>query len=141
MSTGLPIAAPRPTSVTIAVVIGWISVVLDVLGGGALLLLAGSEDVTTALGTDATTARTIGITSLVMAAVLALVVYLLGKGSSVARMLVTIVMVLRIGVAIWALVAFGTHHLTEALLSIVIAGTALALLWNGKANTFFATNG
>jgi hypothetical protein len=140
MSTAPGLAAPRPTSVTIAVAIGWISVIIDLVAGVALLVLAGNDDVTGALGTDAATARTIGIVTLVMAAILALVVYLLGQGSNVARMLVTIVMLVRIGVSIWALVAFGTHQLAEAIIAIAIAVTAIALLWNDKANTFFATN-
>lgn len=140
MSTAPGLAAPRPTSVTVAVAIGWISVIIDVVAGVALLVLAGNDDVTSALGTDAATARTIGIVTLVMAAILALVVYMLGQGSNIARMLVTIVMLVRIGVSIWALFAFGTHQLAEAIIAIAIAVTAIALLWNDKANTFFATN-
>ena len=140
MSAGSSMVAPRPTSVTVAIAIGWFSVIIDLIAGITLLVLAGNGDVTAALGTDESTARTIGIVSLVFAAVLALVVYLLGKGSNVARMLVTIVMLLRIGFAIWAIVAFGTHQLTEALVSIAVAITAMALLWNDKANAFFATN-
>jgi len=140
MSTAPGLAAPRPTSVTVAVAIGWISVIIDLVAGVALLVLAGNDDVTSALGTDASTARTIGIVTLVMAAILALVVYLLGQGSNIARTLVTIVMLIRIGVSIWALVAFGTHQLAEAVIAIAIAVTAIALLWNDKANTFFATN-
>lgn len=140
MSTAPGLATPRPTSVTVAVAIGWISVIIDLIAGVALLVLAGNDDVTGALGTDAATARTIGIVTLVMAAILALVVYLLGRGSNIARMLVTIVMLVRIGVSIWALFAFGTHQLAEAIIAIAIAVTAIALLWNDKANTFFATN-
>jgi hypothetical protein len=140
MSIAPGLTAPRPTSVTVAVAIGWISVIIDLVAGVALLVLAGNDDVTSALGTDAATARTIGIVTLVMAAILALVVYLLGQGSNIARMLVTIVMLVRIGVSIWALVAFGTHQLAEAIIAIAIAVTAIALLWNDKANTFFATN-
>ena len=134
------LSAPRPTSVSVAVAIGWIAVILDVVAGVTLLVLAGNGDVTSALGTDESTARTIGIVSLVIAAILAVVVYLLGKGSNVSRMLVTIVMLLRIGFAIWAIVAFGTHQLTEAIVSMAVAVTAIVLLWNDKANTFFATN-
>ncbi len=140
MSTAPGLASPRPTSVSVAVAIGWISVIIDLVAGVALLVLAGNDDVTSALGTDASTARTIGIVTLVMAAILALVVYLLGRGSNIARMLVTIVMLVRIGVSIWALFAFGTHQLAEAIIAIAIAVTAIALLWNDKANTFFATN-
>ena len=140
MSTAPSLSAPRPTSVTVAVAVGWISVLLDALIGITLLVLAGNGDVTSALGTDETTARTMGIASLVVAAILALVVYLLGQGSTIARMLVTIVMLIRIGFAVWAMIAFGTHQLAEAILSATIAVTAIVLLWNDKASAFFATN-
>jgi hypothetical protein len=126
--------------VTVAIAVGWIAVALDVLAGVALLVLAGDADVTSALGADETTARTIGIVSLVVAAILAVVVYLLGQGSKIARMLVTIVMLVRIGFAVWAIIAFGTHQLAEAVLSAAVAITAIVLLWNDKANAFFATN-
>ena len=36
--------------------------------------------------------------------------------------------------------AFGTHQLAEAILSAAIAITAIVLLWNDKANAFFAAN-
>jgi len=140
MTVPNPVAAPRPTSVTVATSIGWIAVILDVVGGVTLFVLAGNAEVTGALGVDDTTVRTIAIVSLLIAALLALVVYLLGRGSSVARMLVTIVMLLRIGFATWVIIALGTHQLTEAIVSIAVAVTAIALLWNDKANDFFATN-
>jgi hypothetical protein len=126
--------------VTVAIAVGWISVLLDAVGGVALIVLAGNADVTSALGADESTARTIGIVGLVLAAILALVVYLLSQGSTIARMLVTIVMLVRIGFAVWAIVAFGTHQLTEAIVSMAVAVTAIVLLWNDKANAFFATN-
>lgn len=131
---------PRPTSVTVAVAIGWISVALDVVGGISLLILSGNDDVKSALDADSSTIVTAGIVSLVFAAVLAAVVYQLSKGSSVARMLVTIVMVVRIVFSVWVLVAFGTHQLGEALAALAVAIAALALLWNEKASAFFAAN-
>ncbi|MGA7688978.1 MAG: hypothetical protein WCA29_07080 [Jiangellales bacterium] len=140
MSTTPAPVAERPTSVTVALAIGWISVALGVVEGIALLVLAGDETVTAALGVEEGVARTVAIIVLVVSAILAVVVYLLSKGSNVSRMLVTIVMFLRMGVAVWAIVAFGTHQLTEAIVSIGIAVTAIALLWNDKANAFFATN-
>lgn len=140
MSMGVGIPAPRPTSVTVAIAVGWIAVVLDLVGGIALVLLANDENVTSALGVEGTTARTWGIVSIVIAVVLALVVYLLGKGSNVARMLVTIVMLLRIGFGAYVLVVFGSHQFAEAVVTIALAVTAIALLWNSKASDFFATN-
>ncbi len=140
MTVPNPLVAPRPTSVTVAIAVGWISVLLDAVGGVALIVLAGNADVTSALGADESTARTMGIVGLVLAAILALVVYLLSQGSTIARMLVTIVMLVRIGFAVWGIVAFGTHQLTEAIVSMAVAVTAIVLLWNDKANAFFSTN-
>lgn len=129
----------RPTSVTVAVAIGWISVILDVAAGIGLLVLANNESALSALSTDAGTARALGIASLVFAAILAVVVYLLGQGSGGARMLVSIVMVLRIAAAIWAIIAFGSHTMSEAIVTIIIAVFALALLWNESASSYFAS--
>lgn len=134
------LVAPRPTSVSIAVAIGWVSVVLDLISGVSLYLLAGNADLQNALGTDAATTRTSAIGTLIGGIVLAVVVALLSKGSSISRALVSVVMLLRIGLAAWTLFAFGSHHLTEALLTIVVGAFALGLLWNRKANDFFATN-
>lgn len=134
------LAVPRPTSVSIAVAIGWISVVLDLIGGVSLYLLAGNSDLQDALGTDAATARTSAIGTIIGGVVLAVVISRLAKGGSVSRALVTVVMVVRIGFAVWTVFAVGSHHLTEALLTVVAGTFALGLVWNRKANEFFATN-
>ena len=135
-----PLAAPRPTSVTIAIVLGWIGVVADAIGGVALLVLAGNADVLSSLSTDASTARTMGIILLVVAVILAACVYLLGNGSNAVRMLLSVVMILRVAVSVWVIIALGTHNLTEAVVTIVISSVVLWLVWNQKANEFFATN-
>jgi hypothetical protein len=130
---------PRPTSVTVAVAIGWVSVALDLMAGVGLLVLSNNDSVLGALDATSGTVVTAGITTLVMGAILAIVVYMLSGGSSVARMLVSIVMVVRIGFAVWVLIAFGSHQFAEALVTIGVAAFALALLWNEKANAFFGS--
>lgn len=140
MSTPTNTLATRPTSVTVAVVLGWLSVVVDVAIGIALLALAGNASVLTALELDASDARTYGIVSLALAVILAVVVSLLGRGSHISRVLVSIVMALRVGFGIWAIIALGTSHLAEAIITIAIAVVVLALLWNEAANRFFATS-
>lgn len=139
MTTHAP-ATERPTTVSVAVAIGWISVILDLVGGIALIALANNSDVLDALSTDSGTVKTMGIVILVLGVILALVVFQLGRGGNVARLLVSIVMLARIASAVYVIFAFGTHQLTEAIVSIAIAVTALALLWNDKANQFFATH-
>lgn len=140
MADGVGITTPRPTSVTVAVAVGWISAAVDLLGGIALFLLAGDESVSSALGVEVSTVRTMAVVSIAFALTLGLVVYLLGKGSTGARMVVTIVMLLRLGFGVWVLVAAGSHQFAEAGVTIALAAVALALLWNSKANHFFATN-
>lgn len=130
---------PRPTSVTVAVAIGWVSVALDLMAGVSLLVLSNDDAVLSALDSESGTVVGAGIASLIMGAILAIVVYMLGAGSSVARLAVSIVMVLRIGFAVWVLIAFGSHQLAEALVVIGVAAFALALLWNEKANAFFGS--
>jgi hypothetical protein len=71
--------------------------------------------------------------------VVALVAIGLARGSSVARLLVSALMVLRILAAVWA--AFAFSGLGALLGSALVGGFAviiLLLLWNGRADAFFA---
>ena len=140
MSSSATSVEARPTSVTVTVVLGWISVIADVAVGISLIVLAGNESVLSALEIGSDDARTYGIVSLAFAVLVAVAVYLLGKGSNISRMLVSIVMALRVGFGIWAIIALGSHHLAEAIITIAIAVVVLALLWNESANRFFASN-
>lgn len=61
------------------------------------------------------------------------------RGSSLARLLVTALMVVRIIAAIWVVVSFSGA--AALLASAIIGGLALIvllLLWNGRADAFFA---
>lgn len=139
MSTNPPVTQ-RPTSVTVAIVIGWISVLIDLIGGLSLLSFAGNDAVVDALGRDPATMRIMGITTLLAGVVLAVVVFMLGQGSSVARTLVKIVMGLRIALALYGLIALGTAQLAEYLTTIAVAAFALWLLWNHSADRYFASD-
>ena len=113
---------------------------VDVFGAITTLLLVGNDDFMQAIGVAPGTGRTAAFGVLAAAAITALVVYHLGKGSNVARALVTIVMGFRILLGGWLIVVLGTHQLGQSLLIIAMAVTILALLWNAKASAFFATN-
>jgi hypothetical protein len=127
----------RPASVTVAVTIGWLAVILDIVAGVSLYVLAGNDTLLDALNSTESTVQAVAIGTLVTGVILAIVVFMLGRGSNVARLLVSIVMAVRIGVYIWVIIAVGSHALVEAILGIAIAVTALALLWNDKANAYF----
>lgn len=134
------LAAPRPTTVTIAIVLGWFSVLADIVAGLALVGLAGNDTLVSALNSDAATTSRIGYASLVFGVVLGLLVWLLSQGSSVVRLLLSIVLVLRIAVSVWAMIELGSHQLSTSVLTLALSVVLLGLLWNGKANAFFATN-
>jgi hypothetical protein len=130
--------AERPSSVTVAVTVGWLAVILDVVAGATLFALAGNESVLDALDSTESTVRALGIGTLISGAILAIVVFTLGRGSNVSRLLVSIVMAARIGIYVWAIIAIGSHALTEAIVGMAMAITVLALLWNDKANAYFS---
>jgi hypothetical protein len=134
-----PAPAPRPGSVTTVVVVTWIVAIFTILGG--LLFLFISDSALDEAGISESTATTYGIVELVLGAVIALVAIGLGGGNNFARILVSILMVLRLGVAIWAGIVLWGHG---GFWSVVIAGLlallVLVLLWNDRANEFFATH-
>ncbi len=134
-------AAPtaRPGSVTFVMVLTWLVAILSILGG-VTLLLAGDDTLDSA-GVTTSTATASGWTEVVWGVVVALVAIGLGNGNNFSRLLVTVLMLVRIAVAVWAGMALNG---TTGFWAIAVAGgfalLVLALLWNNKANLFFATN-
>ena len=137
MSASAP--APRPGSVTIVMVVTWVVAILTIIAG--VLFLVMSESALSEAGISEGTATTYGIVELVLGAVIALVAIGLGGGNNFARFLVSILMVLRLGVAIWAgFVLWGHGGFWSVVIAGLLALLVLALLWNDRANQFFATN-
>jgi hypothetical protein len=131
--------APRPGSVTTVVVVTWIVAIFTILAGVLFLLI--SDSALAEADISEGTATTYGIVELVLGAVIALVAIGLGKGNNFARILVSILMVLRLGVAIWAgIVLWGTGGFWSVVVAGLLALLVLVLLWNDRANQFFATN-
>lgn len=133
----MTVLGQRPTSVTVVVVLVWVSAFLDLAGGVLLLILSAQDSALGEIGATSGESIGSGIGQLITGTVLALVAASLGRGSAVTRAVVTLVMVLRIALGVWLLVAFGTHQAVEALATIAVAATALALLWNATAKDFF----
>lgn len=127
----------RPASVTVAVVLTWIAAVTDVVGSIALFLLAGDDAVTGALAASSAEIQFFALLSLVIGVVVALVALGLQTRGRWALMAVTFVMLVRIGVGVYSLLRFGPHHLTGAVLTIVVALLVLALLWNRSSQRYF----
>lgn len=128
----------RPGSVTVVVVLVWISAILQIIVGVLLLIVAatvGTSQIEVATGVLVA----VGIFTLIVGLITAAVASRLGKGGNGARIIVTVLEVLQIIGAITTLAVYGTSGAGSGSIgSIAIAVIILALLWNNRANEFFA---
>jgi hypothetical protein len=129
--------APRPGSVTVVVVLTWISAIVAILGGVLALVL--SEESLADAGISKSTATTYGWTEIVLGIIIALVAVGLSRGNNLSRILVSALMVLRAIVGIWAMLQLP-NGMISGTVTVVIAVVVLFLLWNQRASAFFATN-
>jgi hypothetical protein len=139
VSTSTPVTT-RPGSVTIVVVLTWITAILDILGGILLLVLANIAGGPVS-NVPAGFLWFLGIFYIILGLVIAWVAVRLGQGGRGARMLLTIVQGINILVALGAWISAGTMgQATNSVIGIVIAVIILALVWNQRANDFFASS-
>ena len=129
--------APRPGSVTVVVVLTWISAIVAILGGVLALVL--SEESLADAGISKSTATTYGWTEIVLGIIIALVAVGLSRGNNLSRILVSALMVLRAIVGIWAMLQLP-NGMISGTVTVVIALVVLFLLWNQRASAVFATN-
>jgi membrane-associated HD superfamily phosphohydrolase len=129
----------RPGTVTTVVVLTILAGVFDVIAGGVVWALAGNNTLQDAAGQSKTTLTTLAIVNIVLGLITIGVGLMLSSGSRLGRMLVTIVMVLRIGVASVGLFMIGLSGAAESLIAIAVGVVVLALLWNNRANEFFSS--
>jgi hypothetical protein len=135
MSASTPV--PRPASVTIVVVLTWLSALGSIASGVLALLL--SDSTLAEAGVDRSTASTYGWIEIVLGVVIALVAIGLGRGNTLSRVLVSGLMMLRIVIGIWAMFVLPNGIVTGAIVA-SIALIVLILLWNQKANDFFVAD-
>ena len=128
----------RPGSVSAVVFLTWLAAAIDLIGGIVLVFFAGTEEVQELTGSSSGALTTAGWTTVIIGVLIAVVAIRLGEGSSGARMLVTILRVLRLGAGIWVLVVAGSHAATESLVTVVVSAAVLYLLWTGPASDYFA---
>lgn len=127
----------RPGSVTVVVVLVWISAILEIIGGVLLLVL------TPALrnqGNATWLVFALGILVLLIGLITAAVASRLSKGGNGARIVVTVLTVLQIIGALTTLFTVsGSTAVSQAVFTLVVDLMILALLWNNRANEFFGT--
>lgn len=128
----------RPGSVSFVVFLTWVVAIMTILSG--ILLLVSNADTLLQAGVNPANARTVGWVSIVIGLVIALFASALGHGSQFARIMISLLMVIRFVVGLFAIfVLWGTSHFWGAVIATVFALLILYFLWNAKASAFFAS--
>ncbi len=148
-----PLVRQRPGTVTVVVVLLWISMAALLLVGVLLLVAAAGitagatqaeiEKALSDAGLPIGWAPAVGpvmfslaAVAFIFAVIQALFAVFISKGSNVARILITILLAIRLAaslVGMFTVPAFIAQAIIDVIMSIVI----LALLWNTRANEFF----
>jgi hypothetical protein len=128
----------RPGSVTVVVVLTWISAILALIGAVFLFVVAFTVDAPD-LPASRRLITAIAVFALIIGLVTAWVAWALSKGNDFARFLVSLVQVLNIGNQIWTWIQLGGNYVISAIINIAIAVVILVLVWNRRASEFFAS--
>jgi uncharacterized protein YjeT (DUF2065 family) len=131
-------AVSRPASVTLLMVLTYINGALAVISGIVLLAFAGNRAAQDAMDVGAGQIRVFGIFEIVVGLIVLAVASALGRGSSGARMLVTVIQVISLAAAVYAVFAYGSGRISSVIGGAVVSLVILWLMWNRKANEFFA---
>jgi len=123
--------AKRPGGVTLVAVIVWIQGFLSALGGALLMIGANTPNGNLA------GFSVVGLVSLILGIVTIIVGVGLLRGSSTARVLTTIVLVLSIASAVYAMVTTG--NVATQIISALLAVIGLILLYTKAASDYFRT--
>ena len=132
-----PYAERRPGGVTFVIALTWIVAFLSIVSG--ILTLMGQDSPVVGTAVDAGQPSWYGAVEIGFGVITGLVALGLAKGSGLARLLVTALMALRMGSAIW--VAIEHSGQGGWLVAPLIGGPAvivLLLLWNGRSDRFFS---
>ncbi|NNC10357.1 hypothetical protein HII28_00460 [Planctomonas sp. JC2975] len=132
-------AARRPAGVTLIAVLAWIEGALNILAGVFLLVFKNEPSVRVAWAGEGSLI-TSAILSILFGVVVVLVAGGLLRGSRGARIVVTIVQLFAIVGDVftaWAYPGQFAWSAVSALISLII----IILLWTGRANDFFRSNG
>ncbi|WP_285024978.1 hypothetical protein [Plantibacter sp. ME-Dv--P-122b] len=121
--------AKRPGGVTIVAVIVWIQGFLSALGGALLMIGANTPN------GNLQGMNVVGLVSLILGIITIIVGVGLLRGSSVARVLTTIVLVLSIASAVYAMVTTG--NVATQIISLLLAVIGLILLYTKAASDYF----
>lgn len=122
--------SPRPIGVTIVAIVVWLNGLLQVLGAATALFAFAGLDAGAALVTTAVLSLLLGVIALVLGVGLL-------RGSPTVRGLVTVLLLLSIANAVFAVFLSPAQAVTPVL-TIVLAAVGIVMLWTGRASEFFS---
>lgn len=127
----------RPGSITAVVWLIAIAAVSDIVSGASLLILAGDPTTTAAVGKEPAAFQIAGWVLIGIGVLTAVIASLIAKGSEMARLFVSVLMVLNVGGHVWSLIVAGVGIGSGSVIGIVIAIATLALLWSNESSAYF----
>lgn len=134
MTSELP---KRPASVSFVVILTWLVAIVTIIDG--LILLFASDATLSDAGVNPDTATLTAWISIVLGLVIALFASALGNGSKFARLLISLLMMVRFVLGGFAIVMlWGSTFMWGAVVLTLVAAFVLYLLWNAKASAWFA---
>jgi hypothetical protein len=128
----------RPGGVTLVAVLTWISGAINLVTGVLLLFQLGNADLVARFGGSAVVIA-LAVAVMILGIVVLIVAGGLFRGSNGARVVSTLFQVLSIVAAIYVSIQAPTF-LWSSIVSIVVSIAVIALLFSGRANTFFRSS-
>ena len=128
----------RPLSVTIVVVLTWIAGLLDVVGGVLLIVLHGNDSFVADANTTGGNLLVLGIVLVLVGLFIILLAGAIGRGNRGARLILTFIMLIRLALGLYGLVATRGSTRLDSVFEVVTAIIVLALVWSASARLFFA---
>jgi len=122
--------SPRPIGVTIVAIVVWLNGLLQILGAATALFAFAGLEAGPALVTTAVLSLLLGVLAIVLGVGLL-------RGSATIRGLVTVLLVLSIANAVFAIFLSPAQAVTPVL-TIVLAAVGIVLLWTASASQFFS---
>lgn len=138
MSTQITEGTRRPASVTFVVVLTWLVAIVTVVDG--IFLLVGTDPTLESLGLSTSRSTTTGWIFIAVGLLIALFAMALSNGSRFARLLITVLMLMRFALgSIAVIILFGTPYVWPAMIVPAVALIVLGMLWNTRASAWFAS--
>jgi hypothetical protein len=131
---------PRPGSITLLVVLAFLSGLLNIIAGAIFIFLRNDPDIQRTLSAGPNFVFWTGVGYLVVGVVTLLVAKGLSSGNSLSRFLIGLLSFVNLVYGLYGVVTHTGIARAQGIVTAVVALAMLVLLYNKRANAFFRTN-